>query len=616
MSNNKPNQIPQNRPMGGPGRGPRNVFVEKPKDFKATFKKLIKYINYRKGLFITLMLIMVVMTILSLLSPIFQKEVIDALDFKSANYGWDRAVKYIILLAVSYILVTIFSYFKQIVSSKLSLETVRKIRTDLFEKFVKLPIKFLDTHSHGDLMSRMTNDVENISNTISQSIASLISGVMTIVGTLIIMIYYSWFLTLVTMVTVVLTLVLSKILTGKMRKYFKAQSSILGELNGHAEEMITGYKTVVAYNKEDKVIKEFNDISNKYTKTSILAQIWGGSMGPIMNFIGNLGYVLVTAVGAYIVINEPFGMVISIGTITLFLSSSRQFTRPINEIANLYGQILTATACAERVFEILDSNNEVDQGTIKIDELEFKGNIEFNHINFSYELGQPVLKNFTLSVKPGQKIALVGATGSGKTTVVNLLMRFYDVDSGEILLDGVNIKDIPKDDLRNTIAIVLQDTVLFKDTIKNNLKYGNEEATDEEVKAAGILSNSNYFIRNLTDKYDTVLSEGGTNLSQGQRQLLSIGRAVLADPKILILDEATSSVDTRTEKNIQDAMANLMHNRTSLIIAHRLSTIQDADVIVVIDKGEIVEQGNHYELLQKQGKYYDLYMTQFAGKEI
>ncbi len=616
MSNNKPNQMPQNRPMGGPGRGPRNVFVEKPKDFKATFKKLIKYINYRKGLFITLMLIMVVMTILSLLSPIFQKEVIDALDFKSANYGWNRAVKYIILLAVSYILVTIFSYFRQIVSSKLSLETVRKIRTDLFEKFVKLPIKFLDTHSHGDLMSRMTNDVENISNTISQSIASLISGVMTIVGTLIIMIYYSWFLTLVTMVTVVLTLVLSKILTGKMRKYFKAQSSILGELNGHAEEMITGYKTVVAYNKEDKVIKEFNDISNKYTKTSILAQIWGGSMGPIMNFIGNLGYVLVTAVGAYIAVNEPFGMVISIGTITLFLSSSRQFTRPINEIANLYGQILTATACAERVFEILDSDNEVDQGTIKIDEKEFKGNIEFNHINFSYEEGQPVLKNFTLSVKPGQKIALVGATGSGKTTVVNLLMRFYDVDSGEILLDGVNIKDIPKDDLRNAIAIVLQDTVLFKDTIKNNLKYGNEKATDEEVKAAGILSNSNYFIRNLTDKYDTVLSEGGTNLSQGQRQLLSIGRAVLADPKILILDEATSSVDTRTEKNIQDAMANLMHNRTSLIIAHRLSTIQDADVIVVIDKGEIVEQGNHYELLQKQGKYYDLYMTQFAGKEI
>ena len=624
MSNQKSNQMPsQNRPMGksggpmgGPGRGPRNVFVEKPKNFKGTFKKLIKYINYRKGLFISLMFIMVVMTVLSLLSPILQKYVIDALDFESENYGWDKALKYIIILSFIYILVAIFSYFRQIVSSKLSQETVRKIRTDLFEKFVKLPIKFLDTHSHGDLMSRMTNDVENISNTISQSIASLISGIMTIVGTLVVMIYYSWLLTLVTLTTVVLTLVLTKLLTGKMRKYFKTQSSILGELNGHAEEMITGYKTVVAYNKETKVINEFNEISNKYTKTSILAQIWGGSMGPIMNFIGNLGYVLVASVGGFIAVYHPFGMVITIGTIILFLNSSRQFTRPINEIANLYGQILTATACAERVFEILDSENEVDKGTININEENFKGNIEFKNINFSYVEDQLVLKNFTLSVKPGQKIALVGATGSGKTTVVNLLMRFYDVDSGEILLDGVNINDIPKEDLRNTIAIVLQDTVLFKDTIKNNLKYGNEDATDEEVKAAGILSNSNYFIRNLTDKYDTVLSEGGSNLSQGQRQLLSIGRAVLADPKILILDEATSSVDTRTEKNIQDAMANLMHNRTSLIIAHRLSTIQDADVIVVIDKGVIVEQGNHNELLKKQGKYYDLYMTQFAGKEI
>lgn len=624
MSNQKPTQMPSKGapmgrpggPMGGPGRGPRNVFVEKPKDFKGTFKKLVKYINYKKGLFISLMVIMVIMTVLSLLSPILQKYVIDTLDFESENYGWDNALKYIIILCFVYIFVAIFSYLRQIASSKLSQETVRKIRSDLFEKFVKLPIKFLDTHSHGDLMSRMTNDVENISNTISQSIASLISGVMTIVGTLVVMIYYSWLLTLVTLTTVALTLVLTKLLTGKMRKYFKAQSGILGELNGHAEEMITGYKTVVAYNKEEKVIKEFNEISNKYTKTSILAQIWGGSMGPIMNFIGNLGYVLVASVGGFIAVYHPLGMVLTVGTIILFLNSSRQFTRPINEIANLYGQILTATACAERVFEILDSENEVDEGTIKINEEEFKGNIEFKNINFSYVEDQPVLKDFTLSVKPGQKIALVGATGSGKTTVVNLLMRFYDVNSGEILLDGVNINDIPKDDLRNTIAIVLQDTVLFKDTIKNNLKYGNVDATDEEVKAAGILSNSNFFIRNLTDKYDTVLSEGGSNLSQGQRQLLSIGRAVLADPKILILDEATSSVDTRTEKNIQDAMANLMHNRTSLIIAHRLSTIQDADVIVVIDKGEIVEQGNHKKLLEKQGKYYDLYMTQFAGKEI
>ena len=765
----RPQQGP-GRPGGGPGRGPggRNLFVEKPKDFKGTIKKLFKYIKYKKGLFITLMVVMFLTTITGLLSPIIQKEVIDSLDKTNIDFGWDRALQYLMYLIIVYVITVVLSYFQQLISARLSQEIVKKIRNDLFSKFVKLPIKFLDTHSHGDLMSRMTNDVENISNTISQSIASLISGVMMIVGTFVIMVYYSWLLTLVSLVSVALTITVSKVLTGKMRKYFKAQSKILGELNGHSEEMITGYKTVVAYNKESKVIKEFNTISNNYTKTSILAQIWGGSMGPIMNFIGNFGYVSVTAVGAWLAISKPsFLPIMEIGTIALFLTCSKQFTRPINEIANLYGQILTATACAERVFEILESNNEIDKGTTEIDMDNFKGNIEFKNIDFGYIsksfpsrfyvqtedgkyeyvtkleentpyklgvnqenlnkllfingmmkeenaftidkfflgldvfveydldnniylytkkegnksyinaipkmipnqkptykldlnphpitkwafneeyntivttiedvmlyigtydnykevgvkkfkhlVGQKVLKNFTLSVKPGQKIALVGATGSGKTTVVNLLMRFYDVDSGEILLDGVNINDIPKDDLRNTIAIVLQDTVLFKDTIENNLKYGNETATFEEVKAAGVLSNSNYFVRNLPDKYNTVLSEGGSNLSQGQRQLLSIGRAVLANPKILILDEATSSVDTRTEKNIQDAMANLMANRTSLIIAHRLSTIQDADVIVVMDQGMIVEKGNHHELLELKGKYYNLYMTQFAGKEI
>lgn len=759
----------QGGPGRGPGRGPRNIFVEKPKDLKGTIKKLFIYIKYKKCLFITLMLIMLLSTAVTLISPILQADVIDSLTKTETHpiLDWDETLKLISYMIIVYAVSVILTYFQQLISARLSQEIVKKIRNDLFSKFVRLPIKFLDTHSHGDLMSRMTNDVENISNTISQSIASLISGVMTLVGTFVIMLCYSWLLTLVSLVSVGLTLLVSKILTGKMRKYFTAQSRILGELNGHTEEMITGYKTVTAYNKESKVINEFNTISNRYTKTSILAQIWGGSMGPIMNFISNFGYVLVTAFGAWLVVAKfEFLPVMTVGTISLFLTCSKQFTRPINEIANLYGQILTATACAERVFEILESENEVDKGTTKLDMDNFKGNIEFKNIDFSYvsksfpcrfytkkqdgsleyakeleinkpyklglnqenlkkllflngmikeqyglavdnfnfgadffveegttgynvycmkegnksylnvspvknennktvyklvytnkpqihwsfdeeystlktiiddvELyvgtydeyktvginkfkhlsGQKVLKDFTLSVKPGQKIALVGATGSGKTTVVNLLMRFYDVDSGEILLDGVNVNDIPKDDLRNTIAIVLQDTVLFKDTIENNLKYGNETATFEEVKAAGILSNSNYFVRNLPDKYDTVLSEGGSNLSQGQRQLLSIGRAVLADPKILILDEATSSVDTRTEKNIQDAMANLMANRTSLVIAHRLSTIQDADVIVVMDQGRIVEQGNHHELLLQQGKYYNLYMTQFAGKEI
>ena len=529
---------------------------------------------------------------------------------------YDSVLKLIIVLGAVYLLSSLLTYFQSRFSAKLSQKTVYKLRTDLFGKFVKLPIKFLDTHSHGDLMSRMTNDVENVSNTISQSIASLISGILTMVGFLTIMFYYSWLLTLVCLLTIGLTIFASKILTGKMRRYYKNKASLLGNLNGHVEEMITGYKTVVAYNKEEDVEEEFADISHKLTKVSIVADVWAGSMGPIMNFISNTCYVLIAFVGAYIALAHPFNLTIGIGTIALFLNSSKQFTRPINEIAQLLGQIFNAMAGVERVFEIMDADNEVDEGKMIIDEDSFEGNISFNHVNFSYVEGHQVLTDFTLDVKKGQKIALVGATGSGKTTVVNLLMRFYDVNSGEILIDGVNINDIEKKELRDTIAIVLQDTVLFKDTIGNNVKYGKQDATFDEIKQASILSNANFFVKKLPNRYDTVLSEGGSNLSQGQRQLLSIARAILADPKILILDEATSSVDTRTEKNIQDAMSNLMKNRTSLIIAHRLSTIQDADVIVVIDKGKIVEKGNHYELLEQKGRYYDLYMTQFAGKQI
>ena len=619
-----------NRQMGGLGRGPRNAMpIEKPKDLKGALKRLFKYISYNKALFISVIVISVINTIVNLAAPIITSEIINLLtkiqtgvDGESivtqvmANLFYENTIKLIIALIVVYIVSSLLVFFQQRLSAKLSQKTVLKMRNDLFAKFVKLPVKFLDTHSHGDLMSRMTNDVETVSNTISQSIASLVSGVLTMIGFLVVMFYYSWLLTLVCLFTVFLTVISSKLLTNKMRKYYVKKASLLGQLNGQVEEMVTGYKTVVAYTKEEDVENEFRETSDKLTKVSIVGDIWAGSMGPIMNFISNVCYVLIAFVGAWIALSKPFGMVIGIGTISLFLNSTKQFTRPINEIANLMGQIFNAMAGAERVFEILDSKNEIDEGTKVIDEDNFEGNISFNHVNFSYVEGQQVLTDFTLDVKKGQKIALVGSTGSGKTTVVNLLMRFYDVDSGEILIDGVNINDIKKDELRNTIAIVLQDTVLFKDTIGNNVKYGKQDATPEEIKAASVLSNANYFVRKLPEKYNTVLAESGSNLSQGQRQLLSIARAVLADPKILILDEATSSVDTRTEKNIQDAMVNLMHNRTSLIIAHRLSTIQDADVIVVIDKGRIVEKGNHYELLEQKGRYYDLYMTQFAGKAI
>ena len=392
-----------------------------------------------------------------------------------------------------------------------------------------------------------------------------------------------------------------------MRKVYRKRSVVLGQLNGHAEEMITGYRSIVAYNKQADVIDEFNKTSDELTKVSIRAEILGGSMGPLMNCISNIGFVIVSAFGGYFALKG----LITVGVISAFIIYAKQFSRPINEIAQLYGTLQTAVAGAERIFELMDQPNEDNSGESELSDV--KGEITFRNVNFSYVPGSPVLTDFNLTVKPGQKIALVGATGSGKTTVVNLLMRFYGLDSGEILIDGVNIKELKRDFLRRNTAIVLQDTVLFTDTIENNIKYANPDASEEAVLHAAEMSNCHRFIKRLPKGFQTVLIQAGAHLSQGQRQLLTIARAVLADPKILILDEATSSVDTRTEKNIQDAMVKLMKNRTSLIIAHRLSTIQDADKIVVMDKGKVVEMGNHAELLEKKGSYYDLYMTQFAG---
>ena len=406
-----------------------------------------------------------------------------------------------------------------------------------------------------------------------------------------------------------------------MRKYFKKQQDLLGTLNGHSEETITGYKTVIAYSQEKEAMDKFNKISTDLKNVGIKSQILGGVMGPLMNIINNIGFLIVCGVGGYLAATSStlggwgiVGYTITISTLSKFILYSKKFSRPINEIANLWSQVQSSMAAAERVFEIMDLPLEVDEGTKHMTDI--KGNIKFENIHFSYVEGEEVLKGFNLSVKPGQKIAIVGATGSGKTTVVNLLMRFYDPQEGEITIDGININDIPKQELRKNISIVLQDAVLFETTIKENIKYGNENASDDEVKNSAEMSNASYFIERLPQKYETYLSESGSNLSQGQRQLLTIARTILADPKILILDEATSSVDTRTEKNIQDAMVKLMKNRTSLIIAHRLSTIQDADIIIVVDDGKVVEKGNHKELLNQKGKYYNLYQTQFAGNQI
>lgn len=606
---NKKNDAPQMgfRPGGGRrGPGAMGAAVEKPADAKKTLKRLLKYFGKAKMLLFPLMGAVVLVTLAALIAPALQGEAIDFIK----DHKWDKLYLSLILLACVYVANILFGLAQSLLAAHLSQAIVKQMRHDLFKKIDNLSIKYLDTHSNGDIMSRMTNDVENVSNTVSQSLGSLISGILTVMGTIAIMFYYCWQLTLITMLTVVLTILVTGQMSKIMRKVYRKRSQMLGALNGHSEEMITGYRSIVAYNKQDDVIDEFNKTSNELTKVSIKAEILGGSMGPIMNCISNISFVIVAAFGGFFSLKG----LISVGKISAFIIYAKQFSRPINEIAMLYGSLQTAIAGAERVFALMDQPDEDNSGTENMDNV--KGEVVFKNVNFSYVPEKQVLYDFNLEVKPGQKIALVGATGSGKTTVVNLLMRFYPVDSGEILVDGVNITDIKRDELRKNIAIVLQDTVLFSDTIENNIKYANPDADDEQMIYAAEMSNSRYFIERLPHKYKTFLKQAGAGLSQGQRQLLAIARAILADPKILILDEATSSVDTRTEKRIQDAMVNLMKNRTSLIIAHRLSTIRDADKIVVLDQGRVVEMGSHDELLEKQGRYYTLYMTQFAGNQI
>ncbi len=614
----------------GPGRrpgGPAGRFmraVEKPKNTKKVLGRLVKYIGKFKVLFIFLFIVVILTTGTTLGSNLVVKDIVASLgSFSTDENGWilapNEALFYrsIVILIVLYVIHCICQYFTTLIGALLAIKTTRKLRNDLFAKMVKFPISYTDTHAHGDLMSRMTNDVDNISNTVSSTIGSLISGILTIIGCLCMMIYYSPLLTLVSMASLVLTLIVTGIMSKIMRPLFKKQQEILGNLNTQTEEMVTGIKTVAAYNHQEIAMDEFNHFSDGYCKVGLKAQIISGSMGPMMNFIGNFGYFLVCLFGALFAIKgigrTLLGDVIDVSIIALFLTTSKQFTRPINEIAQLYSQILTALSGAERVFEVLDEKTEDFSGEVSLPLEEIVGNISFEHVAFGYTKEKQVLKDFSVDVRSGHKIALVGATGSGKTTIVNLLMRFYDIDSGTIKIDGIDIAKVSKKELRDSIAIVLQDAVLFEDTIENNVKYGKDDATYEEIQHAIEMANCAKFIKRLPQQEKTMLSEGGANISQGQRQLLTIARAILANPKILILDEATSSVDTRTEKKIQDAMVKLMENRTSIIIAHRLSTIQDADLIVVLDNGVVVEMGNHQELLAHKGVYNRLYQTQFSG---
>ena len=518
--------------------GNRNLTVEKAKDKKGTLKRLIAYFAAEKAMIIGLLAAVIVVVICSVYAPKLQSNAIDII----ASGRFKELTPILITMVVVYIIHSICTFLQTKISAVLSQNIVKKMREDLFRHIVNLPVRYLDSNSHGDIMSRMTNDIENISTTVSQSLSSMFSGVLTIIGTVIMMTVLCPQLALLSCVTVILTVIATKFLSKAMKKFFTKRQVLLGNLNGTVEEMVTGYKSVVAYNRQENVIKDFNNVSDELTRVGIIAEILGGSMGPVMNVINNISFVIIAAFGGYFAINH----IISIGVISAFIVYAKQFGRPIDELAQIYGQIQTAIAGAERVFAVMDEPLEDKSGDKNMDKLE--GVIKFKDVNFSYTKDKQVLYDFNLQVKAGQKVALVGSTGSGKTTVVNLLMRFYDVDSGEILIDDVNIKDIDCATLRKNTAIVLQDTVLFADTIKNNLKYSNEAATDEQMYAAAAMSNCDTMINKMPLKYDTELMAEGENISQGQRQLLSIARAFLAQPKILILDEATSNVDTRTEK--------------------------------------------------------------------
>ena len=600
--------------QGGPARGPMGgrMNAEKPKNAGKTFSRLARYIGKSRITLLLLIFLTIVIALTDLVSPKLQQLAIDTItvDGGAVHVDFPLMLKYLAAMSVFFLLSALLTLIQERIAVRLSTSTVYIMRRELFEKISRLPIKYTDTHRHGDIMSRMTNDIDNVSSAISQSLTSLFSGVITVTGAVVMMLWFSPAVTLVAILTIPLTLLVSSMLAKFMRKYFIRQQTLLGQLNGQVEEMVTGYTTVISYGKEPEAVEKFSAISDEFRRCSISARVWGSIMGPIMNFIGNLQYVLVAGFGGVLMLR---GGNITIGSIQAMLQYSKKLSRPINMIANQYSSLLTALAGAERIFDILDTPNEVDEGKSDITPADIHGDIDFEHIDFSYVEGERVLKGLSLSVKPGQKIAIVGATGSGKTTIDNLLTRSYQLDGGRITIDGTDITEIPKSTLRRAIAIVLQDTVLFSDTIRSNIKYGRLDATDDEMKRAAATARADTFIERLPEGYDTVLAESGSNLSEGQRQLLAIARAVLADPKILILDEATSSVDTRTEMHIQKAMAELMKNRTSLIIAHRLSTIRNADVIVVLSHGEIVETGNHDELLARGGEYSKLYESQFAG---
>ena len=603
---------------GSMGRGP--VVAPPVKDFKKTTMKLIKdYLAKYKIALIVVMIFAIGSTIFTIVGPKIlgnaTTEIFNGIVSKiSGGSGVDFGKVGTILLTLLglYLLSAIFSFVQGFTMTGVSQKLTYKLRNDIITKINKLPMKYFDTKTHGEVLSIITNDIDTLSMNLNQSVTQIITSICTIIGILIMMISISVQMTIISLIILPIAGVLVKIIVSKSQKYFKAQQDYLGHVNGQVEEIYGGLNVVKVFNAEEKVNKEFEKANDTLYHSAWKSQFLSGLIHPVMNFIGNIGYVGVAVAGGYLAINGT----ITVGNIQSFIQYNRQFVQPINQIAQISSMLQSMVAAAERIFEFLEEDEEIETAKGEIDTEKLQGNIVFNHVKFGYDENKTIINDFNCSVKNGQKIAIVGPTGAGKTTMVKLLMRFYDVNSGEILIDGHNIKDFERGKLRQMFGMVLQDTWLFGGTVKDNIKYGKEDATDDEVIRAAKAAHVHHFIKTLPNAYNSVLNEESSNVSAGQKQLLTIARVILADPKILILDEATSSIDTRTEIQIQDAMDNLMKGRTSFIIAHRLSTIKNADLILVMNHGDIVEQGKHEELLAKEdGFYKNLYNSQFETEE-
>lgn len=611
----------QNKPggggrIGGPMGGHIGAAVQKPKDFKGTFKKLIAYLKPFRLKLILVLIFAIGSTIFAILGPkilgkattkIFEGVVEQISGVEGGGIDFDYVKNIIFILLGLYATSSLLAFIQGFIVTGVAQKVSYNLRAQISEKVNKLPLKYFDKVSHGDVLSRVTNDVDTVSQSLNQSLSQIITSFTTIIGVLIMMLSISWQMTLIAILILPVSVLLIINVVKRSQKYFTQQQKSLGKVNGHIEEVYGGHQIMKAFNAEEEVVEVFRDINNELYDSAWKSQFLSGLMMPIMSFVGNLGYVAVSILGGWFAIRGT----IEVGDILSFIQYIRSFTQPINQVAQISNVLQSTIAASERVFEFLEEDEEIleNQNPIKITNID--GRVNFDNVKFGYDPDKIIINDFTAHINPGQKVAIVGPTGAGKTTIVKLLMRFYELNGGSIAIDGHDIKEFSREGLRENFGMVLQDTWLFKGTIMENIRYGRLDATDEEVKEAARAAHAHRFIHTLPDGYDMVINEEANNISQGQKQLLTIARAILSDPRLLILDEATSSVDTRTEVLIQKAMENLMARRTSFIIAHRLSTIKNADLILVMDNGDIVEQGSHDELLAREGFYAELYNSQF-----